>query len=81
MLSGIHYDANCASALMVDLIAVLMVISYTVNKVWTLEHFDVKSAFLHENHLYHKPVCIREAARAYGTFKNGKTIGILIRSL
>lgn len=46
-----------------------------------LEHLDVRSAFLHEDYLYEKPVYIREAAKADGTYKHGRTIGFLIRNL
>lgn len=81
MLPGIHYDPNCESSPMVDRIAARMIISYSVGQRRTLEHLDVRSAFLHEDYTYEKPVYIREAARADGTFKNGKMVGIPVRNL
>lgn len=81
MIPGIHYDADCTSAPMVDCIAARMVIGYSVDKGWTLEHIDVKSALLHEDYMYHKPVNMREDAREDGPYNHGKTIGILIWSL
>lgn len=66
---------------MVDSIAARMVISYSVDRGWKLEHLDVQSEFLYEDYFYGKPVYIREASRADGTYKNGKTVGMLKRNL
>lgn len=74
MILGVHDDENCTSVPMVDRVAARMVINYCLDKGWTLENIDTKSAFLHEDHLYHKPVYIREPAD--GTYKHGKTMGI-----
>lgn len=81
MIPGVHYDAACTSAPMVDRIAARMIISYSADRGWKLEHLDVKSAFLHEDYGYHKPVYIKEPARADGRYKHGRTVGILIRNL
>lgn len=77
MVANIHYDPGCTSAPMVDRIAARMVICHNFQHGWWLEHFDVKSAFLHEKYRYHKPVYIREMARADGSYKHGNTVGIL----
>lgn len=63
---------------MVDRVAARIVVIYSVDKGWQLEHIYVKSEFLHEDYLYEKPVYIREAARSDGTYKHGKPVGILI---
>lgn len=77
MLEHVHFDPKCTSAPMVDRIAARMVISHNVENGWVLEHLDVKSAFLHEKYRYRKPVWVREMARADGSYKHGRTIGLL----
>lgn len=77
MKPNIHFDPECTSAPMVDRMAGRMVISHSVEQGWQLEHLDVRSAFLHEEYKYGKPVYIRETPRAGGTYKHGETIGIL----
>lgn len=77
MRAHIQFDPACTSAPMVDRMAVRMVIAHSVENGWTLEHVDVRSAFLHEEYKYVKPVCIKEMPRADGTFKHGGTVGFL----
>lgn len=81
MLPGVHYDSKSTSAPMVDRIAARMVVRYTVDKGWHIDHIDVKSAFLHGDYLYNKSVYIREVARSDRTYKHGKTVRILILNL
>lgn len=76
ILPGIHFGPKCTSAPMAR-----MVVSYSVDKGWTLEHIDMKSAFLYGEYKYSKPVIIREAARSDGTYKYGNTVGVLMRNL
>lgn len=48
MQHGAHFDAECTSALMVDLVAARMVISHAAKHGWILEHMDIHRAFLNE---------------------------------
>lgn len=77
MKPHVHFDPQCTSAPMVDRVAARMVIAHVVKNGWTLEHMDIHSAFINEKYKYTKPVYIREPARADGSFKYGKTTGIL----
>lgn len=81
MIPGIHFDVDCTSAPMVHRGAARMAIRWRVDRGWTLEHIDVKRNFLNEEYAYYKPFFIREGARAYGTYRDGKTIGIILRNL
>lgn len=81
MLPYTHYDPACTSAPMVERMAVRIVIRYSIEGNWILEHMDVTSEFLHEMYRFHKPVYVREMARADGKYKHGNTIGILVKNL
>lgn len=75
-----HFDPKCTSAPMVDRCATRMFVVHSVEKGWPMERFDIHSAFLHENYGYKKQVLIREMAKANGTFKHGKKVGILVKN-
>lgn len=81
MQPDVHFNPEFTSAPMVDKMAARMVIGHNVVYGWQLEHLDVKSAFLHAEYRYGKPVYLREMARADGTFRHGKTVGILMLNL
>lgn len=77
MLPNIHYHPTKTTMPMVGRVAFHMVNSHNAENCWILEHFDIRSAFLHERHKYHHPLYIREPARADGTYKHEKTIVIM----
>lgn len=77
MLTLIHFYPTQTSIPVMDRIAALLVICYSVERGWALEHFDIKSAFLHEIYKHQKPVNIKEMPRADGIYKNGNTIAVL----
>lgn len=77
MRAHVHLDPASTSAPMVDRMAARMVIAHSVEHGWRLEHLDVRSAFLHEEYRYGKPVYVREMPRADGSYKHGGTIGLL----
>lgn len=75
-----HFDPECTSAPMVDRCGTRMVVGYNVKHGWQLEHFDIHSAFFHDDYVYHTPMYILEIARANGIHKHGNTIDILVRN-
>lgn len=69
MQPDVYFDPGCTSVPMVDNMAARIVISHSVEYDWQLEHLDVKSAFLHEDYRYGKPLYLREMARADGLYR------------
>lgn len=55
----VHFDPTKTSAPMVDRIVASMSKLHSVQMAWTLEHIDIKSAFLSERYKFPKPVNIR----------------------
>lgn len=60
MVPNVHYSPKYTPSLIVDLVSVRMVISHCVENGCRLEHFDVKSTFLHEIYEYGRPLFVRE---------------------
>lgn len=48
MKAHIHFDDAQTSAPMVDLVVVRHILAHSIEYDWTLEHFDIESAFQHE---------------------------------
>lgn len=49
MKQNVHFDQDCTSPTMVERCVTRMVVAHSVENEWTLEPFDIHSAFLHEN--------------------------------
>lgn len=77
----VHYKPEHTSEPMVVRVAARMVASHSVKEGWHVGHFDMTSAFLHEEYKYPKPVYIREMAREDGFYKHGNTVGVLMLNL
>lgn len=75
LIAHFHFNPAHTSAPMIDRVSVRMIIG------WTLEHFDITSAFLHERYKFHKPVYIKETASVDGTYKHVNTIVKLVLNL
>lgn len=77
MKPTIYFDPQCTSAPMVNRVAVRIVLKYSVQNGWLLEHMDIHSAFINERYKFEQPVYIMKPPRADGSYKHGRTTGIL----
>lgn len=77
MLPYIHYDPDHLSAPMATKSTVRLIFGLTAKLGLTMEHFDIKGAFLHEAFGYGGIVYVKEPKRADGTYRHGNTVGVL----
>lgn len=67
MILSIHYVSKKCSEPMADKDTVRLLISIVADRKWTIEHMDMKSAYIKALLKYIQSVYVREPPRAYGT--------------
>lgn len=72
---GTHYylaQMNCPA---VEKEAAWLVFAIAAAHGWSIEHLDIKNAYLLETTMYEKTIFVREMPSRSGTYAHGRTIG------
>lgn len=83
MKPGLHYDPKQTTTYTADRTTQRMLIAMHASQQLPLEHFDIKSAYLHEQYQHEKPIYVKQMSKFNGTFRHagpyGKLVGNLLR--
>ena len=81
MKPGLHYDPNHTTTYTADRTTQRLLIAIHATTKYPLEHFDIKSAYLHEQYQHTKPIYVKQMPRFDGSQKHEGNYGKLVGNL
>lgn len=81
MIPYVHFDPAQTSAHMADRTSIRTIIAFAAASGYHLEHFDISSAYLHENASPCQCVYVEQPARFNGNLKHEGNYGLLKKNL
>lgn len=70
MQPGLHYDPSHTTTFTADRTTQRMLIALHATHKLPLEHFDIKSAYLHEKYQHDRPIYVKQMQRFDGSHKH-----------
>ena len=70
MKPGLHYDPNHTTTYTADRTTQRLLIVIHAAKNIPLEHFDIKSAYLHEQYQHNHPIYVKQMQKFDGSYKH-----------
>ena len=73
MKPGIHFNPQHTTTYTADRSTQRLLFALHANNKMPIEHFDIKSAYLHEKFQYHKPVYVTQMPKFDGSYRHNST--------
>eukprot|EP00178_Gracilaria_changii_P023027 TRINITY_DN68_c0_g1_i13.p1 TRINITY_DN68_c0_g1~~TRINITY_DN68_c0_g1_i13.p1 ORF type:complete len:1094 (-),score=78.92 TRINITY_DN68_c0_g1_i13:769-4050(-) len=81
MQPGLHFDPKNITTYTADRTTQRLLIAAHVTYKFPLEHFDIKSAYLHEKYEHDRPVYVKQMPNFDGTYRHEGQYGKLVGNL